>query len=70
MIYDSCSLIVQYEVATSVSILPWGVRILEVNVCYIIFAVLVVQYEVATSVSILPWGVRILYNMCFISRGV
>ncbi len=33
-----------------------GVRILEYNTWYIIFALLVVQYEVATSVSILPWG--------------
>ncbi len=48
----------QYEVATSASILPWEVEF------YIIFALLVAQYEVATSVSILPWGVRILeFNM-------
>ena len=41
-------LVVQYELATSVSILPWGVEI------YMIFTLLVVQYEVTTSVSILP----------------
>ena len=54
----------QYEIATSVSILPWGVRILEFNIRYMIFALLVVQYEVATSASILPWGARFLeFNM-------
>ena len=44
----------QYEVATSASILPWGVEF------YIIFVSLVVQYEITTFVSILPCGVRIL----------
>ena len=45
-------LVAQYEVATSASILPWGVEF------YIIFALLVAQDEVATSASILPWGVE------------
>ena len=49
----------QYEVATSVSILQWESRILEFNMFYIIFAVLVVQYELTTSVSILQWGIGI-----------
>ncbi len=68
-------LVVQHEVATSVSILPWGVRILEFNVCYIIFAVLVVKSELATSVSILPWGSDsgiqyVMYNICFTNCAV
>ena len=43
-------LVVHYEVATSASILPWGARILQFDMGYIIFDLLVVQYVVATSV--------------------
>ncbi len=57
MIYHICFMSWQYEVATSVSILPSGFGPLEFDMGYIKFAVLDVQYEVATSASILPWGV-------------
>ena len=59
MIHNIC-LVAQHEVATSVSILPWGGSNSAVQHVIYDSCLLIVQYEVATSASILPMGARSL----------